>query len=245
MSSVLIILLGIIIGIIIAFTILLFCFKLYLKKTLGANYSILKDEIKNIGTNRKMEYSKEKSIGGMTNIVEPRIMEDFESFNKDVLYTKVKEDILSVLNYFTEKKVEDNKELILIKHYLKETISNMIENSIEEKFKNPKVLRTVIKDYKKFKGAATITLSSSVSFYYETNKKVVQYDDVRKYVRIDTEYVYVYDENEFENETHFSLNCPSCGASIKNISGTCAYCAAYIEPINLKAWKINKIEIKE
>ncbi len=220
-----------------------------MKTAFGSQYKELLQAIENVKNLEKENYAQEKSIGGITELLLPKITRDFKDFNKDVLFGKVKEDIVTILNAFSNNdkaKIAKDQDLILMREYLEEVIDEKKEHEIEEVYQDIDVGKTAIQGYAKQNGTASITLSSNVSYYYKTNDKNRKtYDDVKKSVRIDTEYVYVYDETKWsENRTHFSLHCPNCGAPLKDLSGNCAYCTANYEPINLRAWKMNQMKIR-
>ncbi len=240
---------GVILGVIIFLFLFVLIIRARLKSELGSQYKELISAIKDMPNLQKEKYTEDKSIGGITNLILPNIRKDFKDFNLNVLFSKVKEDITSALNIisnFDKKSAEKDSDLILIRDYLLEKLKDYEENERKETFQDIEVKKSSLHSYKKENGTATIEVSSNVSYYYQTNDKNIKtYQDVKKTVRIDTEYVYVYDESKFkENASHFSIHCPNCGAPITDLSGTCYYCTAHMEPINLKAWKINKIEIK-
>ena len=241
--------LGVIVGVVCFLFFMALLVKARLKSELGSGYKELISAIKDIPNIQKEKYAEDKSIGGLTNLILPNIKKDFKDFNLNVLFSKVKEDITSVLNILSNmdtKRAEKNTDLILIRDYLKEKMKDYEENERTETFQDIEVKKSTLQSYKKSNGTATIEVSSNVSYYYQTNDKNIKtYSDVKKTVRINTEYVYVYDETKFkENASHFSIHCPNCGAPITDLSGVCHYCTAHMEPIHLKAWKINQIEIK-
>lgn len=78
---------------------------------------------------------------------------------------------------------------------------------------------------------------------YSTNdKKKTQYNDIKKQTRFTTKYIYVYDESKLKDDFYkmVFLHCPNCGAPLKSIRGNvvCEYCGSYVDPVNLKEWKI-------
>lgn len=73
------------------------------------------------------DYSSQKSISGMTNILMPSIQEDFPNINPDLLFSKVEDDLTSILNSLENKDfemVKNNKNLILIQGKLQEEIQD-------------------------------------------------------------------------------------------------------------------------
>lgn len=248
MKVIMFVFLGVLLAILAACLIVFLVIHFKLKKTLGPQYPELKKAISEIPQLAKQEYSSIKSIGGMTNIIKPKILKDFKDFNINSLFNTVEKDITKYLNIIEKKDLSlVDKDLIYLKTELKDIIDNYNEKDIYEKFSSLDFHKHSLKDYTRSNGTATITVSSSISYYYDTNQKDVEhYDDVKKGTKYVTEYVYVYDETKFdEKAVNFSLHCPNCGAPIKSLSSDCSYCGIEIKPINMRCWKLNKIyEIK-
>ena len=208
------------------------------------------EALKSAVESEKEAYSKPKSLAGLTNILLPQIQRDIPDFNIDLLFSKVESGIKKVLSYKSNSdslSVEKDHELIYIANSLKTEIDNLKSSEKYEVFDDLKINHTVIKSYKHVNGAATIVLESSVQYKYDTNikgKKV--YKEINKQTRYVTEFVYVYDEQEFDSGVYnFAINCPNCGAPAKKLGGSnCEYCGSYVEPINLKNWFISSIKEK-
>ena len=235
-------------GVLLACFVIILIIRYKLKKALGPNYNTFKQTIKDLPNIAKDEYSSIKSIGGMTNMIKPKILKDFADFNVNNLFNTVEKDITKYLNAIEKKDLSlVDKDLIYLKTEIKDIIDTYNEEEIFEKFSDIDFHKHSLKNYTKSNGTATIQVASSISYYYDTNKKdEVHYSDVKKGTKYVTEYVYVYDETKFkENEVNFSLHCPNCGAPITSLSSDCAYCTIKINPINMRCWKVNKIyEIK-
>ena len=194
----------------------------------------------------QQEYSRPKSIGGITNLIEPEIIRDFGDFNKDFLFAKVEKNLRAIFSALEEKtttQIRIDKDLIYINSTIENQIQDMRGTGRTVKYDDVKFHNHAIKAYNKSKGRATITIASTVEYYYDSNeKKFAQkdYKNIKKQTRYTTKYVYVYDESAFDyNATTFSITCPNCGAALEFFgAGNCKYCGSYIEPINLKNWFI-------
>ena len=194
----------------------------------------------------QQEYARPKSIGGITNLIEPEIIRDFGDFNKDFLFSKVEKNLSSIFSALEDKtltNVRNDKDLIYMTATLEEQINDMRGTGRSVKYDDVKFHNHAIKAYNKSKGRATITVASTVEYYYDNNDKKINktfFKDVKKQTRYTTKYVYVYDESAFDyNATTFSITCPNCGAALEFFgAGNCKYCGSYIEPINLKNWFI-------
>lgn len=222
--------------------------KYKIKKALGPSYDSFAKALKDIPNMVKEDYSSIKSIGGMTNMIKPKIIKDFKDFNINNLFNTVEKDITKYLNVIEKKDISlVDKDLIYLKTEIQDIIDNYNENNLYEKFSDLNFHKHSLKNYTKSNGTATIQVASSISYYYDTNKKDENhYNDVKKGTKYITEYIYVYDETLFkEHEVNFALHCPNCGAPISSLNSDCGYCGIEIKPINMKCWKLNKIyEIK-
>jgi len=247
----LIIILGVVIGVLIVCLIVFLSLKRWLTNIVGeSGMSDFKNALRNAVESEKEAYSRPKSLAGMTSILLPRIQREIPDFSVQLLYSKVESGIKKILTYKTTEDlvgIEQDKELIYVANGLKAEINNMKSNNQFEHYKDIRINQTVIKEYKKINGAATIVLESSVQYKFETNKKGIKvYSDINKQTRYLTEFVYVYDEAEFDSGVYnFAVNCPNCGAPVKHLGGnSCDYCGTYVEPINLKNWYISSCKEK-
>lgn len=233
--------LGIIAGVAILIGIIYFKVKGYVGAT---NMKTLINTAKNAKDYEAQEYTRQKDVGGLTKLLEPVIIKDFGDFNKEFLYTKVENNLVKIFNCIENKSIEsikNNNELIYIYPLLNEKIIDLKNSNINIKYDEVKFHSHAIKNYLKADGKATITISTTLEYYYsddsKTNKKK-DFSNLKKQTRYTTEFVYVYDETKFKyNENVLTINCPNCGAPLgKTGAGNCSYCGTYIEPINLKSW---------
>ena len=246
-----IIVLGVILGVLISCLIVFLIIKKWITNVVGdPGMDDFKNALRNAVESEKEAYSRPKSLAGLTSILLPRIQRDMPDFNVQLLYSKVESGIKKILSYKTNEDAlgaEKDHELIYVANGLKAEIDNMKANNQYEHFQDIQINQTVIKEYKRINGAATIVLESSVQYKYETNKKgKAVYTDINKQTRYITEFVYVYDEQEFDKGVYnFAVNCPNCGAPVKQLGGSsCDYCGTYVEPINLKNWFISSCKEK-
>lgn len=210
----------------------------------GENMKTLAKAVRNVKNLEEQEYTREKNVSGITKLIEPTIIRDFGDFNKELLYAKVEKNLLKIFDAIEEKSssnIEKDNDLIYMVSYIKDKIRDMKNSNINIKYDEVRFHSHAIKNYLKSNGKATITISSTVEYYYsdssKSNKKKM-YSNLKKQTRYTTNFVYVYDETKFKyNEKAFSISCSNCGAPLKKLgSGNCEYCGTYTEPINLKAW---------
>jgi hypothetical protein len=216
------------------------------KRVMGVtNLSSFINDVKNYDRNN---YSTEKSISGMTRILEPLIIKDFPDFNLKHLYSNIETGITNVLS--AKSKLDTkflNKGLDLIKGKIIKEINDMREDKIEVNYSDLRFNQHALKSYKKNNGTATITTTSSVSYKYSSNKKERKYDDLRCESKFECEFIYIYDEDHFEEKAKsFSVHCPNCGAPVKGLGDlSCSYCGSNVKKVNLRNWEIASIkEIK-
>jgi hypothetical protein len=206
----------------------------------------LVEAAKNANTVKKQEYARQKTVTGITNLIEPEIIRDFKEFNKEVLFARAEKDLRKILTALENKstaEIRKDRDLIYIQSTIEDKINDMRGSGLSVRYDDIKFHNHAIKSYNKSKGRATIAISSTLEYYYDSSDKKFKskdYKDIKRQTRYTTEYVYVYDESAFDyNASTFSATCPNCGAGIEFFgAGNCKYCGTYIEPINLKNWFI-------
>ena len=209
-----------------------------------ANMKELIKAAKNAKNIEAQEYTREKNVSGMTKVLEPAILRDFNDFNKDFLFSKVEKNLLKIFNAIEEKSVDDIKkdnDLIYMYSTVRDKVQDIKNNNINIKYDDVKFHRHAIKDYLKSAGKATVTLSSTLEYYYSDDSiknKNKKFADLKRQTRYTTQFVYVYDETKFKyNQMAHTISCPNCGAPLGKLGeGNCQYCGTYIKPINLKGW---------
>lgn len=244
MGSILAIFLGSVVGVILIVTLGFLAVRNKFKKFLGdSDFNLLKEQLKNGDYETEEDsYSKDKSIGGMTNIYEPQIRADFPDFNLSLLFNNIEKNLRSILNAKTnkDKSLLNDDQLVLVRNNVLKEIEDMKYNNIDVTYKDISFKQHVIKHYSKKNGTATITTASQVSYYYDSNKKDKKISGIKKSTIYICDFIYVYDESKFKAEQKvLSINCRNCGAPLIGLDGgTCDYCGTYSKAINLKAWKI-------
>lgn len=238
-------LLGGLFGILLAIAIIVFIIYQKIKASVGsANMKSLMNAMANAQSLEREEYTREKNVRGMTNLLEEEILRDFPDFNKNLIFSTCNDNLRKIFNALELKnyaEIENDDNLVFLRKTIKEQIRDMQSNNIQEKYDNIEFNRNAISAYSKKNGKSTIQLSTTVSYYYKTNRKdKTTFADVKKQTRYTTEFVYVYDETEFDDsQVSFSVHCPNCGAPLTNLETFCCeYCSTHIEPINIRVWKM-------
>jgi rubrerythrin len=237
--------LGTILGILGALAIIIIIIYVKVSQSVGKeNMKELVSAMKNSSNIELQQYQEKKSISGMTSILEPAIIEDFPEFNKDLLYASVEECLREIFNALENKSIDgikNNQKLSFMINTVEKIIEDYKSANINVEYNDIKFHDHAIKDYRKQDGKATVSISSTLEYYYKSNKKKEKvYEGVKKQTRYTTKFVYVYDETKFKDrQLEYSIFCPSCGAPIRGTKDTvCEYCGSAVKAINLKAWKM-------
>lgn len=237
--------LGACLGIVTGIFIIIFIIYCKVRGSVGAeNMKEIMKAAKNAGNIEKQEYTRPKDISGITKLLEPVIIRDFKDFNKDFLFRKVESNLSKIFTAIEDKSVnyiKDDRDLIYLYPALRDKITDLKNSNTNIKYDDVRFHAHAIKDYAKTDGKATITISTTLEYYYsdDSNKKIMKhFSDLKRQTRYTTKFVYVYDETKFKyNQKSYSISCPNCGAPLKKLgAGNCEYCGNYIEPINLKNW---------
>ena len=186
--------LGTILGIIVTISIIVFFIYYKLAKSIGkANLKDLINVAKNTSDIEAEEYSRPKNISGMTSLLEPVILKDFPEFNKDLLFNITEENLRKILSSIQNKntqELEKDDSLSFIKDTITKIIEDYKQSNINVEYKDIKFHRHAIKDYRKSAGKATITISSTLEYYYKSNKKdEKQFENLKKQTRYTTRFL--------------------------------------------------------
>lgn len=237
--------LGACLGIVAGLAIIIGLIYVKVRKTVGPqNMKTLVQAAKQAKDIEQQEYQRKKNVSGITKLIEPTIIKDFNDFNKEFLYSKVEQNLTKIWNALENKSlnsIQNDDELIYMYHSIREKIVDLRNSNINVKYDDVKFHSHAIKNYLKSKGKATLTISSTVEYYYSNDSdkyKKKEYNNLKKQTRYTTEFVYVYDETKFKyNQKALTISCPNCGAPLGKLGeGNCLYCGTYIKPINLKNW---------
>lgn len=184
----------------------------------------------------------EKSISGMTKLLEPTILKDFPNFNKNELYSMCEKDLRTVFRCLEDKTGDGLSEMPLLKETVLKQIADLSDDYIDVNYSNINFHNFSIKNYEKKNGAATVEIATSLEYdYKETKKSKVIKNDNKLQKRFSCKYIYIYDVKLFGKYEHvFGINCPNCGAAVVDLGvKTCRYCNAHIEDINLSSWQLS------
>ena len=180
-----------------------------------------------------------RSVAGMDKIYLPQIVKDFPNLNIDEMKKLAENSILLCLQSI------ENKQLSPM-GMTSEKISNFIKSRIADLKKSEtvnydsiKFHRTVINQYIKNAGMCSIIFQSSVEYLYRKNNN--EYKKIQDCFR--TEFIYIIDDSKVsKTQSGIALNCPNCGAPIKNLGvKVCSYCQTGVIDLVKHTWILNDI----
>lgn len=204
-----------------------------------------------------------KSVSGMTKLCLPQIEADFPEFHW-LQWRQMCENMLKA--YLAALSSGD---LTALSDELKKQAAIWIEDQqrrgIRESYREVKIHQTEISRYQKEAGMCIIKLQSAVEYYYEeikpeTDKANLTGEKTRRVpkkeraqeegrkrkiqTRYNMELVYIQDLSRVKDlATAVGVTCPNCGAPVTKLgSRFCEYCGTGITPVDVRVWKLHRIE---
>ena len=131
---------------------------------------------------------------------------------------------------FPNMNIEEMKKLAEAK------IVEFLQSQKENTYTDINIHKTVTNQYSKNSSTCKLVFQSAVGF-----REHAKNEDHLKEVRMNTEFMYVYDNTKLKNGEAISLNCTNCGAPIKGLGHKiCPYCNTGLIDLATKTWKHNK-----
>ena len=197
------------------------------------------DNLKDAIENSKIEdENTHKSISSMESIYLDKIRTDFPDLNINELKSKAEANIINVLDTIEAKdldKLENKNEKVVA--FTEHKIDDLKDNKVS--IDNIKIHKTLLNKYDLGDSIATITIASSLEYFYKKGNEVGH----KIQTRFKTEFIYIVDASKLHNNVKgLGLNCPNCGAPVKTLGHKyCEYCNTGIVEIVKKVWIINNI----
>lgn len=196
----------------------------------------------------KLERSlRPRSLQSMEPVYLPRIKKDFPELNIEELKTRGEGILLSQLRSLASQDIDK-----LVTYADKEIrtdtltkIQDLRDNRTELVFKDLKIHKSVVSDYKKDQGQVWITLQTGLQgiIYSLREGRLETGEDSmlsQKVYRLS--YLYVQDPDKVKDKEVLGLNCPNCGAPIRSLGNkVCDFCGSGISEVNYKVWRLMDI----
>lgn len=188
-----------------------------------------------------------RSVSGATSLYLPKIVKDFPEFHYDEMKVRAENVLLSYLRSVDQEEpdvlVEGTDEL---KENLQLRIQGLKIQGQREHFKQLRIHRTEIYQYRKGKGRCSILFQSAVEgiHYIEKSGQILTgKTDHLEQSKYNVEVVYIQDRELVEaKEMGLGLNCPNCGAPLSALGAkTCLYCDTPVREINIHSWNFSAV----
>ncbi len=180
------------------------------------------------------EAERPKSLSSMDRIYLEQIKQDFPSLNILELKRAAEKVILDC--YLSIEKKDTSSLKGKIKSYAESIINNYSTKNIHFDF--IKIHNTVVSNYKKEKGVATISFSTAFEYYLVEDNESKKIQD-----RVRTEFIYVIDASSIDSSIHaLGIHCPNCGSPITSLGEkTCSYCGGAVIELIGRVFTCNDI----
>lgn len=194
-----------------------------------------------------LEDDTPKSVSGMTRVELPRIEKDFPEFHWTEWKQRCENQLKGYLEALEHRDLSYlGKVSVSLKDQVRLKIEEMEEKEIREEFDAIKVHQTEISRYDKDPGKCRIRIQSSVEYLHtlKTPDKKKNVEREKEQHRFNMELVYIQDITKIRaGDTAIGVSCPHCGAPIAGLGDrVCPYCGGAVEPVNVRAWELHRIE---
>lgn len=190
-----------------------------------------------------------KSVSGMTQLLLPKIANDFPDFNYNEMKERANNVLVSYLRAVNDKNtsvLQDGNEEI--QNQLVNHIQMLSAKGLHEHFEQIRLHETEIHQYRQHQGRCIITFQTAFEcFHYITdaNRKITSGSNDLKYqTKYNIDMVYIQDRSIMnEYDTALGVNCPNCGAPVSSLTAKfCEYCGTGIVEFNIRAWSFCNVE---
>ena len=211
-----------------------FYFKIRIRRTLD-NFGFQGMNLKDIIQEAKLEDQEvPKSLSSMDCIYLEQIKKDFPNININELKRESEKVLLDCFNSIEKK--DPSKFKGKIRSFVESMIQDNKDSDVS--YDDFKIHNTVLSSYKKEGGIATIYFASSFQYILKKNGKSVKTQD-----RVKTEFIYVYDVKEVEEDKKvLGIHCPNCGSPITSLGDkNCSYCGTLVLELIGRVFTCNDI----
>lgn len=203
---------------------------------------------------RSMEQEMEvtpKSVSGATSLYLPRIVNDFPDFHFDEMRNRsdaLLTAYLSGIDAGEHTLVTGEGITSELKEKYALRMQNLKNHGVTEHFRNIRIHRTEIKQYRKTQGRCSVIFETSIQYhhYKMKNGNVVEGSEGRlEQTRYNVEMIYIQDRDLIENSADMGLamNCPNCGGPLPKMGAKkCLYCDSPVTEFNIKVWNFSDVQ---
>ncbi len=179
-----------------------------------------------------------KTPYGIDNLILPDITKDFPNMNINEMKKIAEESILTYFNSLEKKQVLSfNNPSEKLKLAIKNKIEDLKNETI--KYENITPHKTVINKYDRGESICSLVFQTAIGYKQIANKQIQKFEE-----RINTEFIYIYNDKKINTTESISLHCPNCGAPIEGLGHKiCPYCKAGLIDLAPKTWKLNDINM--
>lgn len=201
------------------------------------------------GISRQEELLAEtpKSVSGMTRLLLPQIRKDFPEFHWQEWRQRAQQLLIA---YFEAIEKQDMSGLTSCSDALRGDVSAYIEDlrqrNVRESYDAVRFHQTEIYEYRKQSGGCTIRLQTALEYRFSTTQEPAVTDKKEQH-RFFLDLMYVQDAESLDASVRgVAVNCPNCGSPLPGLGArSCEYCGSSIEPLNLRVWRLQRIEKRD
>jgi hypothetical protein len=186
---------------------------------------------------QKQEFESEpKTPFGMESLLLPELMSDFPFMNVEEIKRLAEENILLYFESISTRSIQNFGNISgKLKEEIMEGIHKAEKNNTS--ISDIDIHKTVLNSYTKYNGICTIVFQTTLGYQFGFRDSLSHIED-----RINTEFIYVYDDTKTSAQDLISLKCPNCGAPIKGLKHKiCPYCEAGLIDLAPRTLKFNNL----
>ncbi len=188
-------------------------------------------------TNKNEMENTPKSINGMESVLRPRVEDDFPDMSLEELKAKNKDEVFAYFSAIENLNITHFEKYPNVNDIIRKKIS---ENKVyKKKFSNLKVHKQAMSDYRVLNNVNTISFQMAIEYMLSSEDTP---EAVKTQSRVETQWIWLPDEQNFNSENAKAFNCPNCGAPVSDLNNrVCIYCQTSVEVDFTKSWRLNSI----
>ncbi len=179
-----------------------------------------------------------KSVAGMEPLERPKIQRDFPDMSIDELKSRDIDEIYAYYNALKIGNIARYNEMHLFNDQMKSAIDSALRQGYS--ISDINIHRQSISRYTKTEKTATINIQTA----FEGLKSTKGLTDGKKtQLRVETQWVYLLDTDNFDSSLTTTLNCPNCGAPVADLAGKfCEHCGSEVTIDYGRSWHLSYLK---